>query len=469
MRNLCIIFAFILSILNIYSQVNFNTLLNNSLLENANISLLVKDLSNNKIIAELNPKNSLVSASTMKLVTTSSALEILGADFQFETKLCIEGKIEKDSTLNGNLYIIGGGDPTLGSSKIGDNNFLTKWVFEIRKAGINKITGKIIADISIFEKQVINPKWTWEDMGNYYAAGTHGIAYLDNTFTTYFNSHQYGSIPDIVEVVPEINGLEIDNNVKSTTTKSDNAYFYGAPYSSKRSVYGEIPANKLRFPVKGDIPNPGLLLAQVLQKKLNENGIKVSGTADYIDVNSKQLTLLYTHYSAPLNDIITQTNIHSNNLFAEYLFKYLGIVKGKPATTEAAKDVIRKFWNSQGLPVQQLFQCDGSGLSPANGVSAEFFVDLLTYMKTKSTNKEVFYNSLPVSGTNGTLKNFLSKSYLSGKVHAKSGTIERVKSYAGYIENQNSSYVFAILINNANGSSDRVLKKIEDFLLSLPK
>jgi len=117
--------------------------------------------------------------------------------------------------------------------------------------------------------------------------------------------------------------------------------------------------------------------------------------------------------------------------------------------------------------VEQLFMYDGCGLSPVDAVSSAFYVDLLVYMQTISSNKEAFFNSLPVSGKSGTLTGFLQKTPLQGKVHAKSGTISRVKCYAGYIDSKGLNYVFAIMVNNPNGTSKAVTRKMEEFLLSI--
>lgn len=452
-----------------FAQKAIDNFINNPLLQNANISLLVKDLQHGQTLYEYRSKNSAVTASTMKVVTTATALEMFGPDYKFETRLEVDGEITKDSTLNGNLYIHGGGDPTLGSDKMGDKDFLAKWVVATRKAGIKNIKGRIIADAGFFEKQVINPKWTWEDMGNYYAPGIHGISYLDNTYKLIFRSGSVGSKPEILRTSPEIPGLTIDNYVTVTTTKSDNAYFYGAPYSNYRFITGEIPANKAEFSVKGDIPNPALLLAQHFHSKLTESGFSISESPIVLEGENCKKFVIYKHLSPPLSDIITETNVKSNNHYAEYLFKLIGTKNAATGTTDRAIDNIKNYWKSKGLSVDQLFQCDGSGLSPANGVSANFFVELLTYMKNKSQYADVFYKSLPVSGESGTLKSLLAKTALQGKVHAKSGTIERVKSYTGYIETKDRTLVFAIIVNNAYGSSSAVTNKMEEFMLEVAK
>ncbi len=442
---------------------------NNKLLENANISMLVRDLKNGQTISEFRSKNSVIPASTMKLVTTATAFEILGADFRFETKLEVDGKVSLDSVLNGNIYIRGGGDPTLGSEKVGDPDFLSKWIRALRNAGIKIIKGQIIVDESIYDDEGVNPRWSWEDIGNYYAPGIYGLSFLDNTCKVVLRSGAIGSTPIILKTIPSIPEFSFNNQLKSTAIRFDSAYFYGAPHSYQRSIYGEIPANRNEFTVKSDIPNPGLLLAKTFQEKLLQNGFSISKTpTDKFDISIKR-KLIFTNYSAPLREIITETNIKSNNHYAEHIFRYLGLKYSSTGTTTSSLQVIKDFWKSKGLSVDQLFMYDGSGLSPSNAVSAQFFVELLTYMNNKSINKTIFYNSLPVSGESGTLSNFLKITPLKGKVHAKSGSISRVRCYAGFINSGTKKYVFALMVNNANGTSKAVNQKMEEFLLNIAK
>lgn len=443
--------------------------INNPILQNANVGLLVKNLNTGETLYELNSKNVRTTASTMKVITTATALEILGPEFRIETQLAIDGEITKDSTLNGNLYIIGGGDPSLGSDKTGDKDFLQKWVIAVRNAGIKNIKGRIIADESVFEKQVINPKWSWEDMGNYYAPGIHGISYLDNTFRMYLQSGKAGSKTELLRTDPEIPGLIIDNYVTSANISYDNAYFFGAPFSNYRFVTGEIPAFKTDFAVKGDIPDPALLLAQHFHAKLLNSGCTITESPLSVTENNCKKYVIYKHYSPPLSELITETNVKSNNHYAEYLFKQIAAHYGTPATIGGARKAIENYWKTKGLPTDQLFQYDGSGLSPNDAVSAKFFVDVLTYMKKNSKYADNFYASLPVSGVSGTLKEILKNTRLQGKVHAKSGTIENVKCYVGYIDLSGKTLVFSIMVNQPNGTSKDAVKKIEEFLLDITK
>ena len=465
-RNNLIFSLLLLSIL-VTARNPVDDFVNNPLLVNANISLLVKDMKTNKTIYQFRSNNSTIPASTMKLVTTATALELLGPSFCFETKLEIDGTLSSNGVLNGNLYIRGGGDPTLGSEHLGDKDFLTKWVAKIQQIGIKRINGQIIADASLYDDLGVNPKWTWEDIGNYYAAGAYGISYMDNTYQLVLRSGDVGTTPEILRVIPELPALTFENNLKSTTIEFDSAYFYGAPHSYLRSIHGEIPANRMEYIIKGDIPNPGLLLAEHFQDRLVASGISINRLPSDVAYIQNNRRVILVQNSPPLSDIIRETNVKSNNGYAEQIFRYLALQKNKIATSNGAVEVVRAFWKSKGLPVEQLFMYDGCGLSPVDAVSSGFYVDLLVYMQTISPNKEAFFNSLPVSGKSGTLTGFLQKTPLQGKVHAKSGTISRVKCYAGYIDSKGINYVFAIMVNNPNGTSKAVTRKMEEFLLSI--
>lgn len=455
--------------ISLFAQNPVNEFTNNTLHKNATISIQVKDLKTNKIIHSHRAGNAAIPASTMKLVTTATALELFGADYQFKTTLEIDGKITVDSILNGNLIIYGNGDPTLGSSKLGNINFLNDWLSAVRKAGIKQINGNIIADASAYDTEGVNPKWLWEDMGNYFASGAYGISYKDNIFEMELKSGTVGTTPEIVKITPSIPELTFNNYLKSTTIRFDSAYFYGAPFQNERSIYGEIPAYKPSFKIKGDIPCPGLILARDLAWKLKSSGIPISGNAIDEVYNSNKRSVIYTHLSPKLSEIIKEINVASNNHYAEHLFRHLALQSGKPASSGEAVKRIKNFWKSKDLPVDELFMYDGSGLSPVNAVSANFYVSLLTYMD-KSKNNAVFRTSLPVAGKSGTLTNFLKNTALDGKVQAKSGTFNRVKSYAGYISSNGKQFAFAIIVNNPNVNSlSATTKKMEEFLLSISK
>lgn len=459
----------ILLFLSVRAQNPVKRFVESDLLKNANVSLLVKNLAKDSVLYEFRSNFPTIPASTMKTVTTSTALELLGGDYRFKTMLQYDGELSNNGILYGNLYIYGSGDPTLGSSKLGNEQFLQKWIEEVKRIGIKKIYGNIVVDNSKFDDKGINQHWQWEDLGNYYGAGAYGISYKDNTYAIQINTKEIGTTPEIVKILPEISDINLVNELKTTSIKSDSVYIFGAPRSNERLLCGELPANKNNILIEGDIPHPGLLLAEDFKKELIKNKIRVKG--DLYEIFEKTGTprnIIYTHFSPELREIVKAINVPSNNHYAEHLFRHLSLLNDSIASTDEAINVIKNYWKQKSLPTDQLFMMDGSGLSPVNAVSAKFLVDLLTYMNDSKNNTD-FRNSLPIAGLTGTAKILLDKTRLEGKVRAKSGTISRVRCYTGYLDDGNKKWVFAILVNNPNGKAKDVTDKIEEFLLEITK
>ncbi|MDD3194973.1 MAG: D-alanyl-D-alanine carboxypeptidase/D-alanyl-D-alanine-endopeptidase [Paludibacter sp.] len=465
-----------LSLTSLHASDVLNRFINHPSLRTATISLLIKDMQTGKVVAEHRSGQAAIPASTMKVVTTATALEMLGPEYRYETLVSYDGQLRADGTLDGNLYITGSGDPTLGSSKMGDNQFLSKWASAIQEAGIKRINGNIIGDDSCFDNEGSNPKWTWDDIGNYYAPGIWGIAYKDNTVAVTFHSGAIGTTPAIIATNPQVPGMTINNQLQSTKVNSDKAFFYGSPKSMERAVRGEIPANRPAFVVRAELPNPALLLAQDLEAVLINRGIETTGLAMDIDMyqNGRLLaplnrTTIYSHLSVPLREIIKEANQKSNNFYTEQIFKTLSRDKNRAATNKRSIAIVQQYWRSKGLDTSELFMEDGSGLSPANAVSARFLTELMQYMYQKSSYKDEFFNSLAVAGKVGTLAGLMKNSHLDGKMIGKSGTISRVRSYTGYLTNQNREWVFAVIVNNPATNSWQTLRIIEDFLKEVSK
>lgn len=471
-------FYFILTVFSLNlatAQDALTEFVTNNSLRTANISVYIKDMKTGKIVADHRADKAAIPASTLKVITTATALEVLGAEFRFETILCHDGKLEPDGTLNGNLYIVGSGDPTLGSSKMGDNDFLKTWTRAILSAGIKKINGNILGDDTRFDNEGSNSKWSWDDIGNYYAPGIWGIAYLDNTVAVTFQSGAVGTTPTIIRQQPQLPEMIIDNFVLCTKTTSDNAYFFGAPKNMNLTVRGEIPANRPAFVVKAGLPNPSLLLARDFQAALIAGGVVVNGQANDMELYQRgrllapvARTSLYTHYSVPLREIVREANQKSNNFYTEQIFKSLSLSKHLVATNQHSIEIIRQYWRSKGLDINELFMEDGSGLSPANAVTARFLTELMQYMYQKSIHKDAFFNSLAVAGKTGTLAGIMKKSHLEGNLYGKSGTISRVRAYTGYITN-NREWVFTVIVNNSAVNSWQTLSIIEDFIKNISR
>lgn len=441
----------------------------NPALRRANISLLVKDVSTSRTVAEYHSKTCAIPASTTKIVTTATALETLTPNFRFETVLQYDGKIS-NGVLNGNIYIYGGLDPTLGSRYMGTQNFLSQWLTAIKGMGIEEINGDIIADASFINQQGVSPKWIWEDLANYYGAGTYALSVYDNLCVVKFKTGAVGSTAEVVSTSPKLPDLHIKSYAKAGKTKSDESYFFGAPLSNERTIYGTLPAHQSAFYVKSDIYNPPLLVAQELEKKLESNGIQVNGKADVMWKKEKGGHMrvgIHVIESPALSEIVSDINHRSNNHYAEHVYRYLGSRHNLGSDTDAGADVIKSYWKSRGLDTEGLLQFDGSGLSTVNAITADFFVSLLIYEKNKAKYSDEFYDSLPIAGVNGTVKKLLKGTKLEGKVRAKSGSISRTQCYAGYIEWEGETYAFAVMVNNFSGVRANVQKAIENLLLSV--
>lgn len=446
-------------------------------MKNASIGFYAIDLKDNSVIADYNADMSLVPASTMKVLTTASALEILGSGFRFKTIVEYTGAIDTvTGILNGNLYIKGGGDPCLGSASFKKNYFepffMEVWKDSVKSAEIKKISGHLVADVSMFKQNSIPANWVWGDIANYYGTSPNALSIYENTYKlTYKSGANSGDSTVITAIEPENIGLEIDNYVISSNSTGDNAYIYGCPYDNYRYVEGTIPKNRSEFIVKGSIPYPHMVAAgdflNILTKDsiVIEKGIVDIFKADFVDTLAR-IEICKT-LSPTLGSIVTWTNLRSQNLFAEHLLFYLGYSKYRSADNVSGSNAVTDFWKEKGMDTDGLYMNDGSGLSRYNGVTAKQLCWVMKYMNT-SKNKDVFKKSLPVAGVSGTLSGFCDGTVAENRVSAKSGTMTRVKSYAGYAKTiDNKELAFAIIVNNFNCSPAIMNSKIEKLIISL--
>jgi D-alanyl-D-alanine carboxypeptidase/D-alanyl-D-alanine-endopeptidase (penicillin-binding protein 4) len=449
----------------------------NQELNHASISITIRNHEGD-IVGGENNFTSLPTASTAKLFATASALEILGPDYKAKTRIYIEGIISEDGILNGNVWIRGGGDPTLGSKYFNETahkmDFILAWTKAIENAGIKQIKGAIIADASEFGYLSAPDAWTWNDMGNYYGAGPSGLTVFDNTVEYHFKTSKYnGGESEITALSPPVNRLRIMNEVKSANINYDNSYIYGAPYSLDRIATGSLPIGRSDFIVKGSLPDPEQTIGEILFDVLLDRGItcqeEVHAMRNMKNINPdySKMSLLHTEYGQPLNEIIKLTNYKSINLFAEHLVCLIAYEKGMVGSVNNGIEYISKYWESK-IDTKGLYLTDGSGLSRSNGISSAHLTDLLHFMHNESEYSKEFYASLPVSGESGTLRSLCRNQPGQGRIHAKSGTMNRIKSYAGYIESSSGEhYSFAIIANNFDGSISSVKKKMEKLLNSL--
>jgi len=437
-------------------------------LANASIGISVSDNQTNAKLIESKPQLSLVPASILKTITTATALEVFGPEFRFQTTLSYSGTVRND-TLFGDLQIVGGGDPTLGSMYFPENkNFLDEWAKAIKDNHVRVITGNLIVDATIYEKVQVPGSWVWEDLGNYFGAGASGISVFDNMYEIHLKSgSEAGNPTQILRVIPEIPNLDLANEVLSSDMNSDQSYVFGSPEDNKRVIRGTIPKNQSDFVVKASVPNPSTLLASEFRKKISANGIILSGETKYEKaVGSGKISVIQ---SPSLRDIIRVTNHESVNLFAEHFLKHLAFQKTGLGTTKDGSLFVVQFWKDKGLDMTGFFMNDGSGLSRFNAITANHMVDILNYMKTKSSYSTDFYKSLPTAGS-GTLTAFTEAKFPNECLRAKSGSMTRVRCYTGYLTTESGRQLsFAVMLNNFSCTMSEATRKIEELLTEMRK
>ena len=461
-----------------FSQPSVQQIINNLALKHASVGISVVDLSTGKSVVSHDSEKSLTPASVLKLITTATVIEALGENFRYRTDVALD---TEDAT---RILILGSGDPTLGSEvfKESRDRFFNDCSQLLEKTLSKNSEYSIYVVDNLFGYEGVSPEWTWIDMGNYYAAGAYGVSVFDNTYHLFFNTVNKNACPVIIRTDPEIKGLTFSNELKLNSSGRDNGFIYGAPFSYDRSVRGDIPGGRSLFSIKGDIPDPGLLLGERLAENLKGDGFKISGVEtsrnNYISgvcassaaAPYRVGQVLFTQVSRPLKEIIREVNVESNNHYAEHLIRTVGRYY-KPDIYDNALDAgieyVADYWKKKGIDITPLTMYDGSGLAPQNAVSAGLLTDILSYMYNKSSYSAAFINSLPKAGQDGTLVNFMANTKYNGKILTKSGSIGGVQCYAGYLIDGEKKYAFSIMINKFNGTRAQVRGAIEQFLLSL--
>ncbi len=480
MQNYAFSLAFLL-IFSAFSQKNVEKVVanfeNDPIIKNAKISFLAINLQNNEIIADINANKSLTAASTTKLFPTATAIEILGSNKKTITRIYYSGEINSKGELNGDIWIRGGGDVSLGSKYFSQETkelqFLNDWADSLLQKGIKKINGSVIADASEFGYNGTPKGWHESDIGNYYGAFAGGLNFYDNTIKLILKTNAPGTKAQLIEIFPKVPSLSISNTVLAAKVQGDEAWVFGSPFSLDRKITGKLPANRERFIVKGSMPDPENLLVQEMVKTLESRGLHVSGGSKTVRLNQlskpnydKDLKLLFYHNSKTIKEIAFWTNFKSVNLFAEGLVNLIGFYSNGDGSTNSGLKIIGDFWKDK-INTSNLILNDGSGLSRLNAISAQHFCELLKYMST-SKNYDDFKSTFPVAGKNGTISTLCKGGSGEGRVFAKSGTLNNTKSYAGYIDSKTGrKMAFAIIVNDFGCSSGEIKNKIETILNAL--
>ncbi|HWI95230.1 MAG TPA: D-alanyl-D-alanine carboxypeptidase/D-alanyl-D-alanine-endopeptidase [Solirubrobacterales bacterium] len=352
--------------------------------------LLVIDGETGKVVCARAPGRQRPLASNMKLFTTSTALARLGAESRITTLLKTDGGIDRNGVLHGSLYLVGAGDPTLGTPSfyrrflggLGTNIFQLKR--EVREAGISSVTGHLYADDSVFDR-------------------LRGVA-----------DSGYATSPEI----GPLSGLSFNSG-------------YSTPSAT------------------GFASDPALTAAATLDASLREAGVSISPTVA-LATSPPFGTELARVESPPLSSIVNTTDVYSDNFFAEMLMKLLGARFGGAGTTAAGAEIVAAFARGHGSGVHAV---DGSGLTRSNRASPAQVVDLLKAMRGTNVGDE-FIQDLALAGHEGTVAERMHGTAAYGRCRTKTGTISAVSNLSGYCFNRDGRVmIFSILMGSVRDLS----------------
>jgi D-alanyl-D-alanine carboxypeptidase/D-alanyl-D-alanine-endopeptidase (penicillin-binding protein 4) len=446
-------------------------------LKNAQWSVTAKYVNSGKDIISYNNDYSLAPASGLKLITTAAALDALGPGYKFKTKIYYEGEI-RDNVLYGNLYVVGGLDPTLGSDQVKGSlpldSLMMEWHKNLEDKGIKKINGSIIADDLLFKDNPISGKWFWEDMGNYYGAGCSALCINDNLYKLYFAPADIAGEPaKLLRMEPEVPNMEFTNFMRTGKAGSgDNGYIYSAPKQFNAALRGTVPAGYDEFSIKGSIPDPALFAVQYFTKYLNDNGLKVTGEPSKLKAEKlyQESQLIHTHYSPALREINYIINKKSFNLYAEHILIAMGLEKYGKAEREAGTKYVNEFLESNNIDTHGLMLYDGSGLSRSNAITTNLMTDMLIALNNKNYYDDYEY-SMSLAGDPddiGYFSSFGNGTAIDENVRIKSGSIANVKSHSGYVWDKSGDMIaFSFIANNFSCSGSLITQIHKNLLIYL--
>lgn len=424
-------------------------------------------------IASWNHDKRLIPASNMKLITTGAAMSELGPEFKFTTRIGHTGVV-KDGVLEGDLYIIGGGDPTIASKDsiaIPINDLFRQWKGFLDKAGIKRINGMVIGDGRYFDGLQDRDTWTYQDIGTYYGSGGDGLCFYENTIDMKVTAGPtVGSPVSYMLSYPSLPWMKyyFDGRTGKAGT-GDELYMYTsefAPYAEVRGTFAidrksrmEGFSNKFGaytcahyfreyLLARGIVVNQGVADVRLGRLRPDLNSFEPGPYAARVD----DLRILGMTYSPTLKKIVRETLLESDNFYAESLFKILGRRlhhSSKPdSCVVAMNDALRKL----GAPADAIQIDDGSGLSRFNLVSPDYLVKFLSAMM----DSPVFGDYIETMGQPGG-RHYESRlqgepAELKSRVHLKSGSMGGVRCFSGYIEptegSKSDAVVFSVMANN---------------------
>ena len=453
---------------------------NNPEFFNAFWGVEIQSLRTGEIIYQKNEYKSFAPASNLKLYTTSAAFTSLTPEFKYTTLLATDGKVE-NGVLYGNVYLKGSGDPTICGRYNGGDVTLTfeQWADSLKAKGINEIRGDIVGDNSAFDGASYGRGWAADYETDWYAAQMGGIVFNDNCVDMTVTAGDSVGAPARISWNPATKYITVVNETVTAPPDSNPPGYYISFHRAWGTnvvhVCGNFPMNKQAWHELIAINDPTLYAVTVLKEVLEDKGIDVDGAAkDIHDVDTEpnyaKATILATYTSPPLSVIVKTINKRSQNLYAEQLFRTMGMVFYGHGNMTTGHYVAYPIFTRWGIDTTRIHMADGCGLSHDDLVSPATTVSVLKAMY-HSKYFQAFYESLPIAGVDGTLRNRMKGTAAENNVHAKTGTIEHVSSISGYVTDADGEMlVFSMMVNHytvptslAEKEEDEICERLASF------
>ena len=458
-----------------------NTLLDAMPKSKGDWGLLIVDAQTGETLYEKNADSYFVPASNMKLFTTALALAKLGPEYKFHTTLETHGAISPDGALTGDVFLVGRGDPNLSNRKFPyelkeefdgpPEKVLAELADALVARGVKEISGDVIGDDSYFPRERYPNGWEIDDMVWEYGAAISAIVVDDNTVALTLTPGEKMGDPVNATVAPLTPDFSLQNDVTTSAAdvKSD-LTLTREPGASLVVVRGTMPAKSTPRKLVLAIEEPALHAASLLAGLLAERGVKIDGkirTAHVADTDPAPRKVLAEHVSVPLGDSVQLINKISQNLHAEMLLRTAARQIGMWSTPEDLQKVPRDFYAAAGIAPDDVIQTDGSGLSRHDLVTPRAVVTLLKYAQGQ-TWFAPYFASLPVAGIDGSLQDRLKGTVAAGRIHAKTGSVEHVRTLSGFAETPSGRrLIFSFLSNNQGGTNHEAADALNGLCLAM--
>ncbi|MDH3292359.1 MAG: D-alanyl-D-alanine carboxypeptidase/D-alanyl-D-alanine-endopeptidase [Gemmatimonadota bacterium] len=437
-----------------------------------------------RTLYEHNADRLFIPASTAKLVVAAAASALLPAEFRAITSVYAAGPIT-DGVLQGDLIIFGRGDPTFSTRCYGTDTLAagacdSAWARvdtladQLVARGIRRVAGAVVGDGSHFDPELTHPGWESYDLNWWYAAPVSGLGFNDNSLDVTYGPGPAVGAPVDVQFWPDLGLFLFENRTRTLDAGERRTIdFFREPGTTRVWAEGGVSARARPRTEYFAVPDPNLFFAAALREALARRGVSVLGptrsTVDPALYASLRTTAPVAEVASRARDDLIYPILNSSqNWFAEMILKNLGQHTAGTGSWEAGLAAERRFLiDSVGVDSTAIALSDGSGLATTNLLTPRALVQILAYMRTHPSGSG-FLRGLPRSGQPGSLRDRFIGTPLEGRVVAKTGSIARVNSLAGYVERPDGrTVVFAIFANNHTVPYSAMLQQIDSLVLEL--